>query len=396
MCASAKKLIGILTLIVMIASGLIYSRYGYSMLFATDGEFINRLGDIAGGDFLVFYTAATMTLKGAALDVWNHAIYEAHMLRIYGKQDLPLYFFNQPVSLLLWAPLGFLHHIHALWLWTALPLVAFALALYRLTGSWLAAGLAVISPLTAFTAGAGQTGILFAFLLAVYLLAYDRRPAVSGFSAAIWTIKPHLALAMPIAMLLDRNWRAFAGMTIAVFAIVLLTTVIFGFSIWPTFIDGIRYHAGESFHAANPNFDRSSSVLLLMLRLGATIDMAWIAQFAVSAVALALFTFVWRNSTEPVERAFALGFLVCLLTPKVMHYDMVILVVPMVMLIPRLLDATADWTLAGLSLPIWCLPYLEPVFKTMGFHPGSLWFLAGLGLIAWRSMPAVDRRSAAT
>jgi hypothetical protein len=393
MNATAGKLAGMAVLIVLIASGVIYSRYGYSMLLAADGGFTNRLGDIAGGDFLVFYTAAAMTLKGAALDVWNHAAYEAEMLAIYGSNDLPLYFFNQPVALLLWAPFGLLDHLHALWVWTALPLLALAVVIQRLTGSLLAAGLAVISPLAAFTAGTGQTGILFAALLGLFMLHHQQRPASAGIAAALWTIKPHLALAMPFAMLLDRNWRGLAAMTAAVLAMALVTTAIFGFGIWQSFIDGIRFHAGEFFHAGNPNFDRNPSIMFLMLRLGASPEFAWAAQVSAAGVALVLFSVAWRQDLDPAERVLTLSLLVFLLTPKVMHYDAVIMVIPMAMMVPRLVAGTADWMLVGLLLPVWCLPYLEPVFRSIGFHPGGLWFLLGLALIAWRSVPALRGRS---
>jgi hypothetical protein len=236
---STRRLIGFAVFIVFATSGLIYSHYGYGMLFPVEGEFINRNGDI-GGDFLVFYNAAVMTLTGAASAVWDHSVFDANLLNTYGQTINQLHFFNPPVALLIWAPFGFLHHSHALWLWTALPLIILGWLIFRLTSSWLATGLTLIAPLTAYTAGAGQTGIVYAALMAGFMLTCERHPARTGGIAALVAIKPHLALAKPFCLLIDRNWRALTAMAATAIMLSAVVSLVFGFNIWISFIEGIR------------------------------------------------------------------------------------------------------------------------------------------------------------
>ena len=102
------RVLGIAALILFAVSGIIYSKFGYSMLFPSQGPYINHKGDITGGDFLVFYNAAAMTLKGAAKSVWDHGVFEAQLQQIYGQEILKLHFFNPPPALLLWTPFGLL------------------------------------------------------------------------------------------------------------------------------------------------------------------------------------------------------------------------------------------------------------------------------------------------
>ena len=99
---SARRLLSIAVMIVFAVSGLIYSRYGYGMLFPVDGQFINHNGDIAGGDFLVYFNVAVMTMRGAAGSVWDHAAFDAHLFELYGQKITQLHFFNPPPALLIW------------------------------------------------------------------------------------------------------------------------------------------------------------------------------------------------------------------------------------------------------------------------------------------------------
>lgn len=392
---SVWRVLGIAAIIVLAVSGLIYSEYGYSMLFPVNGPFINHNGDIAGGDFLVFYNAAVMTLKGSANAIWDHPAFETHLFEVYGQKITELHFFNPPVALLVLGPLGWLQHAHALWLWTAVPLIVLGWLIYRLTGNLLATGLTLIAPLTAYTAGAGQTGIWYAAMVAAFLLSYERHPTRAGSVAALFAIKPHLALAMPVCLLIDRNWRALFAMAATAGLMFILVSLIYGLGIWVSFFEGIRYHSGEFFHAANPTFDRTPSILMLALRLGANDTLAWGAQIAASLATMVMLAMIWRSAGDPLHKAFALALAICLLTPKVMHYDAMVLLVPISMLIARIEKGTAAKSLVVFSLLIWCLPFFEPGFKAMGFHPGGLVLFAGLTMIAVKSLPVASMQQSA-
>ncbi len=393
---STQRLMGFVVVILLATPSLIYSYYGYGVLFPVEGEFINRNGDIAGGDFLVFYNAAVMTLEGAASAVWDHSAFEASLLNIYGEKINQLHFFNPPVALLMWAPFGLLHHIHALWLWTALPLIILGWLIFRLTDSWLAAGLTVLSPLTTYTAVAGQTGIIYAALMAGFMLTYERHPTKAGSIAVLVAIKPHLALAMPFCLLIDRNWRALTAMAATAIMLSTIVSLVFGFDIWLSFVEGIRYHSDSFFQAANPIFDRAPSFLMLALKFGASNVVAWSIQILCCLATLLMLTLTWRSTDDSLYRAFALALSICLLTPKIMHYDAMVLLVPIAMLIPRIERGTSEISLMLLAVLIWYLPFFEPTFKALDYHPGALVFFTGLIVITVRSLPGTFAKQSTT
>ena len=201
------------------------------------------------------------------------------------------------------------------------------------------------------------------------------------------TIKPHLAFAMPVCFLVDRNWRALAAMTLWTLAACAAVTALLGLQVWITFIDGVRHHSGEFFSATNPTFDRSPSMLLFLLRLGAGETLAWSAQILISLASLAMLVVIWRSAEDPLHRAFGLALAICLLNPKVLHYDAAILLIPIAMLIARIERGTAELSFVLLAIFVWCLPYLEPAFNAIGFHPGALVLFAGMIVTFVKSLP---------
>ena len=97
---------------------------------------------------------------------------------------------------------------------------------------------------------------------------------------------------------------------------------------------------------------------------------------------------IWRTAEDPLHRAFGLALAICLLNPKVLHYDAAVLLIPIAMLIARLERGTVELSYLLLAIFVWCLPYWEPAFKAIGAHPGALVLFAGMILTTVKSLPA--------
>jgi hypothetical protein len=379
----------VVVITILAVSAITHGSVVLMTFFPAPESVTNRLGAVSGGDFLVFYTAAVMTLKGAANEVWNPAVFDAQLYGLFGYKITSLEFFYPPVALLLWAPFALFPFKYALWLWVALPLIAFGWCIYRLTHHWLATILTLIAPLTVYTAGAGQTGILFAALTAAFVINLERKPILSGSIASLFVVKPHLAPAILICLLVDRNWRAFGVLVTVALALIATVTGLFGLEIWFSFMKGISFHADEVFDFRNRTFDRSLSIQLFMLRLGASSLVAWSTQAIVSLVTAGLLIKIWREAADPMQRLFALSLAICLLSPKILHYDAVVLLIPIAMVIARLEGGTAEWSFVLLSMTIWVLPLLVPLFKTLGFNPVGPVLFVGMVLVFFKSRKAV-------
>jgi hypothetical protein len=135
---------------------------------------------------------------------------------------------------------------------------------------------------------------------------------------------------------------------------------------------------------------------MLALKLGASNMVAWSIQIVCGRATLLMLTLAWRSTDDSLYRAFALALAICLLTPKILHYDAMVLLVPIAMLIPRIERGTAEISLILLAILIWYLPFFEPTFKTLGYHPGALLFFTGLIVITVRSLPVTLAKQSTT
>ena len=389
---SVARVLSLGAIVFFLLSCLAYGQYALGMLVPAGEGFDNHTGKTAGGDFLVFYNAAVMTIDGNAAAVWNHAAFEASLAEVFGRQVRYLHFFNPPVGLLLWWPFGYLSFFPALWLWTLLPAAGLAWCLKRLTKSWFAAMLCTAAPLMTYNAGAGQTGAFFAMALALLVLHLDRRPAFAGGVGALYVLKPHLAVALPICLAIEGRWRAFFAMGMVTAALLLVSLGLFGPEVWHAFFKGIGHHSGEIFSKGTPLFDRSPSLLLGALQMGLPAVGAWTVQVVGSVLALVMGLYVWRNSNDQLLKLFALTLTICLLTPKIMHYDLPVLLIPIAFVIARLEAGNADPALVILSMVIWVSPFLEPSYREAGYHLGGFALFLALTAIFMKALRLADRR----
>ena len=393
---SAARWTGLAVLIVLAVSSLTHAAFVFGTIIPLDGSIIGSDGGIAGGDFPVFYSAAVMAWTGQAGSVWEPAAFQGQLLEVFGMPLPGLNFFYPPVALLVWLPFAVLPYLPALWLWIALPLIALGWLILRLTGSWATVALTLISPLAIHNAGAGQTGAMFAAVLAAFVLLHKSNSTAAGATSSLLVAKPHLAFAIPICLIIDRNWRTLAVMAVASLILCTAVTALFGVQIWSSFLASVGHHSDEMFRSGVRVYDRSLSIVLLFLGLGAGAAVAWTAQVLVSLVALCLMILIWRNSDDPLHRSFALALAVCLLAPKVHHYDATILLVPISFVIARLVRGTAEMEFVVLAVAIWILPLVVPLFRVWGFNPGGVLLLAGLVLTFLKSrQPAKALHSAA-
>ena len=389
---SVARLFNLGAIVFFLLTSLAYGQYALGMLIPAGEGFENYTGEVAGGDFMVFYNAAVMTVQGTASSVWDHAAFEASLASVFGREILKLHFFNPPVGLLLWWPFGYLSYYPALWLWTLLPAAGCAWCLRRLSGSWFAAALCTAAPLMTYNAGAGQTGAFFALALCLLIIHIERRPVLAGSAGALFVLKPHLAFALPLCLAVEGRWRAFVAMGLTAAALCAVSLLVFGLDVWMAFLDGVRHHSGEVFSKGTPLFDRSPSLLLGALQLGLPNAVAWAIQVVGSMMALVMCLYVWRNTDDTVSRLFALTLTICLLTPKIMHYDLPILVIPIAIIIARLEESKADPALVILSMVIWILPFLEPFYRDAGYHLGGFALFLALIAIFSRALRSGDRR----
>ena len=96
--------------------------------------------------------------------------------------------------------------------------------------------LAVLTPAALLNIWAGHYGFL---LGAIFLFGWhnlDRRPVLAGVFFGLMLIKPHLALLVPLALLLRREWTATLVAAATAIALVAITGAVYGWGCWRYFL----------------------------------------------------------------------------------------------------------------------------------------------------------------
>lgn len=230
-----------------------------------------------------------------------------------------------PTALLLAVPFAALPLVPGFLLWTLGGLLAFWLALRGGGLSRHFALLAMASPAVLQAVLAGQSGALAGAALVGGLLLAGRAPVASGLLLGLLSLKPQLALLVPLLLLAigDRRALLVAGGT--ALGLAGLAALCFGDATWLQFLQ----RSGPAMSGilqrpwiGSPAQLDMASVFMAARALGAPLALAWAAQLLVGVLAAAAAWRAWRTGGSPALRV-ALAIPLCLLaTPYLHDYDL--------------------------------------------------------------------------
>lgn len=292
-----------------------------------------------GEDFASFWTASQIALNGAPVSAWDMAVHEAAQRALHGPEVGYAAFFYPPTYLLLCLPLALVPYLMSLILWLGATFWAWA----RMMRAWMRTEfdwLIVIGfPAVMINALHGQNGFLTAALFGGATLVAQRRPWLCGVLFGSLIFKPHLAVLVPIFLILTGNWRAFltAGMTAV--GLCLVSLLVFGPEAWQAFIANSTT-ARAALEDGLVGFGKMQSSFAGVRLIGGSISLAWVVQGATALIAVAgLWAVLRKRSSGPDDPSLAPGggtaegaALACatlLTTPFLLDYDLTLLAIPL-------------------------------------------------------------------
>jgi hypothetical protein len=315
---------------------------------------------VIGRDFLNTWMGGRSFFTGGPAPWFDYHVYNAELQRMLGTAYQEHYWSYPPHILLFIWPFGLMPYLVAYIVWCALGIALYILACSSVLPRRHWAFLAV-APGVAICIFIGQNGFYTSALLIGALLHRDRRPILSGILLGILTVKPQVGILVPIVLLLERRWLVIAVAVVTTAVLVVLTSMLFGWSIWVEFwekvvpqqqyltshVDGLMYSFVPTVYFA--------ARLLHLPAPGAI-------QAVVSVVAC--FAVVWTY-WKPRDSALSLSLLITatfLFTPYILNYDMV-----MFGFVVALLRDRDDMTMTDqkLLLAVWSLPVtmiFPPIF----------------------------------
>src|SRR6185312_733454 len=147
--------------------------------------------------------------------------------------------------LILW-PLGFFSYLSAYALWIAASFALYLWATVERSARALTTAIAILAPTSTIMLVAGQSGFLAGALAIGGLRLIRTRPILAGVLLGLLSYKPQLWLLVPVALIAARAWRTIAAIGMTIAALVALTSIAFGWSIWPAWLAALALAAGTA------------------------------------------------------------------------------------------------------------------------------------------------------
>jgi len=353
-----------------------------------------------GTDFSNVYAAGVAAGAGDASAPFDAARQLEMERRIFGSAT-PFYGWHYPPFFLLLAtPLAKLPYAAALILWQGLSLLFYLGAIKLLLRKSAAPSLAedrLWLPLAlGFTAVFvnlihGQNGFLTTALFAAGLAVLDERPIIAGISFGLLCYKPQFALVIPLVLAATGRWRVFGAGTITVVILSAMVTVLFGYDIWPAFVQSLHFSRTVVLEQGNTGFHKIQSVFAWVRMWGGSISLAYFVQAAVALSVIAALIRIWRDNLDEAYKKAALCLAALLTTPYLLDYDLMLLA-PAIALVAARGKARgfADFEILSLVL-LWCVPVVARNFAHATLIPLTVPTMIFSLLLIWRRRNARDR-----
>jgi hypothetical protein len=294
-------------------------------LFGWSHGTLDPLGRPLGTDFSEVWTAGRMALSGHAADVWSLPKHIAVQRQFHHSPHVDVYGWHYPPPFLLVASaLALLPYIPAFLLWQGATLCAFAWLMWKLVPRWETTLLVIAAPVTLVCVTHGQNGFLTALLLGGGLTLLERKPVLAGLLLGCLVYKPQFALIVPPLLLVTRNRRAIAGACASAILLVSITLLIWGWPVCQAFIDSLPLSRVLLIEQGAPGWHKIVSPFAAVRMWGGGVPLAYVAQLAVTASALAAVAFLSLKDNVALRNA-AVSAAAVVSTPYALDYDLVVL-----------------------------------------------------------------------
>ncbi len=269
------------------------------------------------------------------------------------------------------------------WLWMGGTTLLAALLLRPAGLPWWVIMAGLLGPAAFYNLLLGQNGALTAGLLLGALLILRSRPALGGGLAGILCIKPQLAALLPVVLLANRRRLPALVWAAAAFAILLTSTILFGWRSWLYFFTLAQPEAHRQLVAPfGATYQLACySVFMMMRSLGLSVSAAWLVQLCTAAIAIFATWRIWRRDMNPVQRAMLTICCSMLAVPFGFSYDLLAFSVAVVAMVPLL--PPSRWPVLA---ALWLWPGLA-ILITLETHVITLPLAALIGL--WAAWPAM-------
>ncbi len=313
-----------------------------------------------GMDFYCFWSAGRLAIEGRVLDIFDPKVLATFQQSALGAPEgwsLPWFY---PPLLLLFISAGFALLPYKL-AYFAYLLISIG-GYYALTRRYFPTlkPLYILSfPAFWFNLLSGQNGLLSAVILIGGLLAMTPRPLIGGLILAALSFKPQLCFALPVFLLVERRWQTIFAGALALLALVLAATAAWGPAVWSAFTNGLQ--VAQDFNQLGTKVRPESLAHLYgtLKTVGFAHHTAMVANYVFAALAFCVGLRIFLRTADQSIKFSIIILSTLLLSPHLMHYDLVVTGAVIAWLWPRENLRTA-------LVILWWAPVMWPFVAKLG------------------------------
>jgi hypothetical protein len=370
-----------LAAIILIGTGIVYLLVAIKTAIPAGEGLFNQAQEVVGGDFVVFYSAAVLVLRGDADFIYDPVQFHHQQLEILGVEVANLPWRYPPLFLLMLSPLGLFSYLAAYWSWAVTAMAALAILARKVVAEWPAFLLLPLCPTVLFSLVAGQNGSLSAIMLGSGMVLLARHPAIAGIAFGLLAYKPQMAVVVPFCLFAGRCYLSLVTMAATAIGLALASLLVFGADVWVRFFHGLLAQMDLMTSSANLGaLARMPTAMALASQAFGDYRLSAVAQAIAAVAAICVATWVWRRTSALSPRALAMAAAIPLATPYIWDFDLAILIVPIAFL-------ATDMHRPGYPLPrfavvalMWyCGPAIREVSGHIGWQPGPMLWVFLLG-----------------
>jgi alpha-1,2-mannosyltransferase len=278
-----------------------------------------------GRDFVNLWAGGHLLWDGRAEAIYDVAAYRDYLTGLFGPMGGHNYSYP-PVTFPIAQLFSLLPYWLALILWLGSTGALFVWAARRWWPSgWNPVWLAVLTPAALMNIWAGHYGFLVGALFLLGWERLDERPWQAGLFFGLMLVKPHLALLVPLVLLVRGQWQALLSGALTVLVLIAASSAVYGWDIWSHFLFGAGtvqaglIDAGTSFYGY-----MSTSLATALLRLSDNLVVAFGAQMLLGTVAVAMVVMAARRNLPTADLAMMVATATFLVLPYAFNYDLTV------------------------------------------------------------------------
>ena len=339
------------------------------------------------GEFFALWSYAKILAAHPASELYDLTTLHARQVALGMAPSAQNPFPYPPTFLIVLWPLNLLPYAAAYLCWTFGTLALFIWAVMRTCSRMPFSVIgAIVAPTTVACIGFGQSGFLAAALMIAGIRLAASRPVLSGILIGMLSYKPQLGLLVPIALAAAGLWPAFAVACASIITLAVVTTMVFGWAVWPAWLAMLPSYAAI--------FDKEATLQYIptvignLQMLGVALPIAKAVQALVTvAVAGIIWRCFQRSSANLAAAALLVGTF--LATPHAFIYDMPMIAAAFILFIEELRQTTGEFSLAEVLILLVAFMFPLLMFASELSLPfSSVPLMVLFGLILWQ-----ERRS---